>query len=83
MFGNLTLFASDADNTKQVEAKMWKKQGGEYRLLPFKLPAKNLCDFLNQDTIVIPDMVKVSNIPSPMPCPVPQVKSLINNLTSF
>lgn len=67
--GNIILHASDVDNTMMVEARLSQKQGGEYRRLPYKLPPKKLCDFFNEDVYVFPDVVKVSNVPSPLPCP--------------
>jgi hypothetical protein len=72
--GNIIIKAADVDNSLQVALQFWTKQGGEFRQLPYKLPPKNLCDFLNEDTMFIPGLVEVSNIPYPMPCPVPQVK---------
>jgi hypothetical protein len=75
MFINFTLKAADIDNDMQVAVKLSKKQGGEYRQLPYKLPPSDLCDFFNEDKYAMPDLVKVSNVPYPLPCPAPQVGS--------
>jgi hypothetical protein len=48
---------------------MYLKQGGEYRLLPYKLPKKPLCDFVNEDAFFLPKAVNVSEIRFPMACP--------------
>jgi hypothetical protein len=73
LFGNINLMVSDFDNSMQVEAKMSKKQGGEYRKLPYRLPPKKLCDFFNEDIFFYPDLVKTSNLPLPFPCPIKPV----------
>jgi hypothetical protein len=74
--GHFTVKAADLGNNMQVAIQFWKKQGGEYRQLPYRLPSKNLCDYFNEDDIFMPEILKVSNVSSPLPCPVPQVRSL-------
>jgi hypothetical protein len=71
--GNFIIKATDVGNSMQVATQFWKKQGGEYRKLPYKLPSKNLCDFFNEDIYFIPEILKVSNVLSPLPSPVPSV----------
>lgn len=75
MVGSVIVLASDIDNTLIVEVKLSIKQGGEYRKLPYKLPPTNFCDCINKDVYAFPDLVKVSNIPSPLPCPVEPVQN--------
>lgn len=36
-------------NDITIEAKAYKKQGGEYRQMPYKFPPMPFCDFLIQD----------------------------------
>jgi hypothetical protein len=62
-----------ADNSYQVSAQLWKKQGGEYRKLPYNFPASNLCDSLSQDSYVFPELAQVSDVDYPLPCPVEPV----------
>jgi hypothetical protein len=76
MAGSFIVKSADLDNNMQVLVQFWKKQGGEFRQMPYKFPSKNLCDFFNEDPHFIPGVFEVSNIPSPLPCPVPRVKLL-------
>jgi hypothetical protein len=73
IIGSFVVNSPDVDNDLMVEARMLQKQGGEYRLMPYNLPKKSFCDFFNEDEVIVPELVKVSNIPKPMPCPVPMV----------
>lgn len=75
IYGNISLLVNGFDNTMKCEAKMSHKQGGEYRRLPYRLPPKNLCDFLNEDTFFYPELVTVSDIPKPIPCPIEPVRT--------
>jgi hypothetical protein len=61
------------DNKIIVEHLFFKKQGGEYRKLPYTLPPKPFCDYVNEDVYFYPEIQKVSNIPKPFPCPLPVV----------
>lgn len=50
----------------------YKKQGGEYRMLPYKLERK----FCHYDPIVNPEMKRLSaasTVPFPPKCPIPNV----------
>lgn len=47
----------------------YKKQGGEYRLMPFKSPARNFCDFLNDDLFFYKSFSEVTDFPYPLACP--------------
>ncbi|KAG5673202.1 hypothetical protein PVAND_003269 [Polypedilum vanderplanki] len=49
------------DFTAQIN--ILKKQGGEYRYLPYGLPEKQLCEFYANDTYVYPDVAKNSDLP--------------------
>lgn len=53
------------------------KQGGQYRLMPYKLPKKGWCDFHNDDTYIYPEVAAGSDWPLPMPCPLPAVRCFI------
>jgi hypothetical protein len=77
IFGTIVVPVADYfDNNLQVGVRLLKKQGGEYRQMPFKLPPKNLCDFFNEDDFFMPDVVAASDVPSPLPCPAEVVKIL-------
>ena len=62
---------------------MYLKQGGEYRLLPFKLPKKALCDFVNEDIYFLPKAVNVTDITFPVSCPLETVKWFSNLIENF
>jgi hypothetical protein len=64
------------DNTYTVEGKLYKKQGGEYKETPYKLPKKALCDFLNSDTFFLPKVQNASDIVLPFLCPLKIVKKV-------
>jgi hypothetical protein len=72
--GTIKVQLADIDNEMLVGVRLYAKQGGEYRLLPYKLQPKKLCDFFNEDTIFFPELVKYSDVPKPFPCPVVQVR---------
>jgi hypothetical protein len=61
------------DITYLHEVRTYKKQGGQYRLMPFKLPIVPFCEFLNKDVTFIPAWLESTNMTRPVPCPVPQV----------
>lgn len=81
--GDIVMLVSDVDNEMLVEARLAQKQGGEYRLLPYKLPQKKLCSFFDEDTIFFPEFTKASNISLPFPCPVPKVTIAVHALSIF
>lgn len=64
------------DDSFTVEGILYLKQGGEYRPLPFKLPKKPLCKFVNEDVFFFPKAPNVSEITFPMACPVELVRKL-------
>lgn len=62
------------DNSCIAGISLLIKQGGEYRLLPYKLAKKGVCDFVQDDTIFYPSFSAASTYPSPFPCPLPAVR---------
>jgi hypothetical protein len=72
LFGSATLHG-DIDNSFKAFTTMYVKQGGEYRLTPFKVPSQSFYDFVNNDKTYIPELAKVSNFTQPMPCPLSKV----------
>ena len=71
--GTVVVVNPNIDNKVKIEFELYKKQGGEYRKQAYTLPPKGSCDFINQDTYFYPEIVKVSNAPEKMPCPLPVV----------
>lgn len=72
IMGNVTYHIS-LDNTFTEELLVYLKQGGEYRILPYKVSKKGVCDFHNGDEYFYPEMSAVSDMPLPYPCPFPAV----------
>jgi hypothetical protein len=62
------------DDNYKVRVKMYRKQGGEYRLLPFKFPEQEFCSAIQNDPYVYPDIAKHSNISYPLECPIADVR---------
>ena len=58
LVGNGTFF-KDIGNDVQCKILLYKKQGGEYRLMSYKVPVKGFCDFWNTETLIVPDLQKV------------------------
>lgn len=50
-------------NDIKIEVKTLKKQGGEYRYLPYKLIPTPFCDALESDKYFYPDIAKYSDFP--------------------
>lgn len=73
IFGKMVIH-TELDNSYIASVKVFVKQGGEYRALPYKVQ-KAICDFCNEDEFLFPDLVAASDIPMPMPCPIPKVKT--------
>lgn len=72
------IYLTDVDNSYLLASALFQKQGGEYRLTPYKLQKKGVCDFIASDEYFVDDLVKNSNFSDPMPCPIPKVNC--NNL---
>ena len=68
----------DFDNSYTVSVKSFKKQGGEFRLMPYKLDRKKYCDFFNDDSYIFPEFVKYSDFKLPLPCPLVKVNNQHN-----
>lgn len=54
---------------------IFENLGGEYRYLPYSVPAGKFCDIITNDKYVYPDIVKHSNFPKDVAanCPIPPV----------
>lgn len=61
IYGNMTAHVS-VDNSAAVQTKVFIKQGGEYRLMPYKIPSKGICDWHNEDKLFYPELASVSRI---------------------
>lgn len=70
IFGNATLHIT-LDNTFTSKASIYEKLGGEYRLMPYKLPIKGFCDFLIEDKLFYPELTEHSDFEAPFKCPMP------------
>ncbi|KAL7020230.1 hypothetical protein ACKWTF_011424 [Chironomus riparius] len=70
IFGYIELYI-DFGNNLMVEYKCLKKQGGEYRYLPFSVPKQPYCDYVKADTFFYPDLARDSDFPdqSNIECP--------------
>lgn len=77
LFGPVNFIGSIGDNYK-IGGNMYKKQGGEYRLQPFKLPGRGVCEAYNSDPYFMPEIAKASNFTVPMPCPVENITYVFN-----
>ena len=55
------------------ELHIYKSSGAGYQLTPYKV-SKPLCDFINNDTYFYPEIVEVSDLYLPIPCPIPNVR---------
>lgn len=73
IFGNLTV-TGVLDDSYLIGVNAARKQGGEYRLLPYRIPPKPICTFINEDTYIYPELSASSDFPLPMPCPLPLVQ---------
>jgi Protein of unknown function (DUF1091) len=79
MFGNYTVL-KPLTNDIDVNIFAYKKQGGEYRLMPYKIH-KRTCDLFQQDIYFYEDMCKYSTHPYPYPCPFPVGTIQVNGFT--
>lgn len=72
LVGNIT-YHVPLDDSYFVESQFYKKQGGEYRLMPYKTPSTGFCNAVKNDIYFYPELVKFSNYPMPLPCPLTPV----------
>jgi hypothetical protein len=56
-------------NSYKYKVTFYKKQGGEYRLMPYNSPLAPWCSTYDNDPYIIPDLVKHSNLTQPLECP--------------
>lgn len=68
------------DNSVFCDVAVYQKQGGEYRLLPFKIN-KPICDFAKSDEYFYDDFCANSTMIKPFPCPYPAGDVQINGFT--
>jgi Protein of unknown function (DUF1091) len=69
MFGNATII-TPLDNDVMAHLSAFKKQGGEYRMMPYKI-VKPFCKALKEATYFYDDMCKNSTLLIDRPCPYP------------
>lgn len=64
-------------NNIKVEIRTLKKQGGEYRYMPYKQVPEAFCDVLAKDKYIYPDVAKHSDFPEDIErnCPLPAVNN--------
>lgn len=74
LYGNVSI-NTEMDNSYKETILLYKKQGGEYRKMPYKIPDKGICDLFNEGEYIYPELVAHSDFPNPMPCPLPAVSS--------
>lgn len=75
VFGSFT-YHTPLDNTYKIQIEFYLKQGGEYPKLPFKLAEKRVCDFYREEEYTYAEFSQSSNLPMPLPCPIPTVSNL-------
>lgn len=66
-------FKKPFGNSMQVMIFGYKKRGGQYQKIPFKIGPIAFCDFLNEDKYFIPELTQFSNLIVPTQCPFPSV----------
>jgi hypothetical protein len=60
-------FLKDLSNDVEMESIVYKFQGNEFRLTPFKMARSKLCDYLKQDVYMIHQFRKAFSIPEDCP----------------
>jgi hypothetical protein len=61
------------DDSYKYKITGYKKQGGQYRLMPYNFPLAKWCSAINNDPYVVPDIVEHSNMTVPIDCPISNV----------
>lgn len=69
------------DNSYLIDTSVYKMQGGDYKLTPFKLPLLGFCDSLKEEKYFVADLAKHSELPYPVPCPLPKVIKYLKRTT--
>lgn len=61
-----------------IEAAVFVKQGGEYRLMPYRITPSPFCSFCGNDSYVYPDLAKNSDFPEDIgaACPLQPVRKM-------
>lgn len=74
IFGDVFLYIPFGNNI-EVAVEAYKKQGGEYRLMPYRVPRQPFCDCLIKDELFYPEVSKHSDFPADLKnnCPLPPV----------
>lgn len=58
--------------------EVFKKQGGEYRKQPFRIPQQNACEYMIKDPYkMYKQWTLESDYPYPATCPIPIVSNII------
>lgn len=58
------IFHVPVGNEVMITTRLFKKAGNDYKLLPFRTSPQGWCDFVKSDTVVWPQVEKVSDFPS-------------------
>jgi hypothetical protein len=82
LFGFFTIKGPVNDSYK-FKVTLYKKQGGQYRLMPYNSPLTPWCSAFNSDPYVVPDVVKHSNMTQPIVCPLSNVGRFLNEFEEF
>lgn len=67
------IFHIPLDDSLEVEGRLYMKQGGEYRLLPYKSSKDGICSFVQADKFFYKEATAASDFEFPFPCPLPSV----------
>lgn len=59
------------NSSVSAQVNFFKKQGGEYRLTPFRTPPDSYCNFLKTDDRFYPALAEASDFPKEGTCPLP------------
>lgn len=73
VFDGTAIMHIPIDDSIEVEGRLYMKQGGEYRLLPYKSSKTGACSFTQADKFFYEDVTKSSDFEFPFPCPLPNV----------
>lgn len=68
LFGEVIVKTTEGNDVK-MQAETFKKQGGEYRKMPYKISEAPFCDVARDDTYVYQDLAKDSDFPEKFKCP--------------
>ncbi|KAL7014671.1 hypothetical protein ACKWTF_016052 [Chironomus riparius] len=69
-------FHQAVGNEIMLDGVAYVKQGGEYRVMPYKKPKKPLCQFFEDNDYVYPKLAEASDFPLDIKanCPLKKVK---------